>query len=513
VRALLSVSDKTGIAELAQGLVVLGWEVIATGNTARAITSAGIPVTEVSEVTGFPEILDGRVKTLHPAIHGGLLARSDDERHTIELSQHGIAPIGLVASNLYPFAKTIADPSASFADIVEQIDIGGPAMVRAAAKNHASVLIVTEPGDYPLVLNALRDDTVTSELRRSLAAKAFAHTATYDALIAGYFQSSDAHAPAFPAELAVGLQRARTLRYGENPHQEAAAYWRLTAGVKTPGLLAAEQLGGKELSFNNFLDGDAAWRAASIGREPTVAIVKHLIPCGLASRASAHDAFMDALAGDPVSAFGGIVASNREIDVATAREMTKVFFEIVIAPAFTPEALEVLHKKKNLRLLRLAPWSAPEHPALDLRAITGAVLAQQPDITPDDASGWTVATKRQPTRAEMDDLRFAWSAIRFVKSNAIVLVKDRAIIGVGAGQPNRVESVAIAARKADERAQGAVLASDAYFPFADGVETAIEAGITAVIQPGGSIRDGEVIAAADSAGIAMVMTGERHFLH
>lgn len=513
MRALLSVSDKTGIADLAAGLSALGWELVSTGNTARTIAAAGIPVTEVASVTGFPEILDGRVKTLHPAIHGGLLARTDLPSHLAELDAHAIVPIGLVASNLYPFARTAADPDASFADIVEQIDIGGPAMVRAAAKNHESVLVVTDPADYPAVLDALRHAAVTSDLRRELATKAFAHTATYDALIAAFFQVRTSDPPRFPDELAIGLHKVHGLRYGENPHQIAAAYRRLRPGPPVMGMLDAEQLGGKELSFNNYLDADAAWRSASIADEPSVAIVKHLIPCGLATRNSVREAFQAALASDPVSAFGGIVAANHPVDEAAARQMAGTFFEIVIAPEFSAGALALLRKKKNLRLLKIAPYAPDTHPALELRGITGGLLVQQPDVAADDPAQWTVATKRQPTEAEWTDLRFAWSAVRFVKSNAIVFVRDRAVVGVGAGQPNRVESVAIAARKAGERATGAALASDAYFPFADGVETAIAAGVTAVIQPGGSIRDGEVIAAADVAGIAMVMTGTRHFLH
>lgn len=512
MRALLSVSDKTGIVDLARALAGLGWELVSTGNTARAIADAGIPVTEVATVTGFPEILNGRVKTLHPAIHGGILARMDLPSHQAELGAHRIEPIGLVVANLYPFEKTAADPGATFDDVVEQIDIGGPAMLRAAAKNHASVLVVTDPGDYQPVLDALRTNRVSPAFRRSLAARAFAHTAAYDALIAAYFQEH-AEAPLFPEELSIGLRKAHSLRYGENPHQPAAAYWRMQPGPPVGSLLAAEQLGGKELSFNNYLDADAAWRAASISAAPTVAIVKHLIPCGLSTRESVEAAFRAALAGDPVSAFGGIVASNQTVDEGAAKAIAQTFFEIVIAPAFDDGALTVLRKKKNLRLLQLPPYAADSQSALDLRSITGGVLVQRPDIAGDDPAQWTVATQREPTAREWNDLRFAWAAVRYVKSNAIVLARDQAIVGVGAGQPNRVESVAIAARKAGERAHGAALASDAYFPFADGVETAIAAGVTAVIQPGGSIRDSEVIAAADAAGIAMVMTGTRHFLH
>lgn len=513
MRALLSVSDKTGIIDLARGLLDLGWELLSTGNTAKTIADAGLAVTQVSTITSFPEILDGRVKTLHPVIHGGILARTDLEAHRAQLDEHGIVPIGLVVSNLYPFAKTVANPTASFDDVIEQIDIGGPAMVRAAAKNHGSVLIVTEPADYELVLNALKANVVTPALRRALAAKAFAHTAAYDALIAAYLRESDASELAFPHELTIGLEWARGLRYGENPHQAAAAYRRPSPGKPATGLLDAEQLGGKELSFNNFLDGDAAWQAASISSAPTVAIIKHLIPCGLASRETVANAFEAALAGDPVSAYGGIVASNQRIDESAAHGIAETFFEIVIAPGFSAAALAILRRRKSLRLLQLAPYVSPVQPALDLRVISGGVLVQQPDHARDEPESWSVATRRHPTEAEMVDLRFAWSAVRFVKSNAVVLVKDRAIVGVGTGQPNRVESVAIAAKKAGGRAKGAVLASDAYFPFADGVEAAIRAGVTAVIQPGGSIRDKDIIAAANNGGISMLMTGRRHFLH
>lgn len=513
MRALLSASDKTGIVALAKGLARLGWELVSTGNTAGTIAAEGIAVTEVSTITGFPEILDGRVKTLHPAIHGGILARPDLANHTAQLDRHHISPIGLVVSNLYPFARAAANSAASFEDVIEQIDIGGPAMVRAAAKNHASVLVVTDPADYASVLEALASDAVTPELRRALATKAFAHTAAYDALIAAFLAEHSSGISQFPEELTIGLRKARDVRYGENPHQTAAAYLRLRPGVPTKGLLDAEQLGGKELSFNNYLDADVAWRAISVATEPTVAIVKHLIPCGLAVRSSTRDAFLAALAGDPVSAFGGIVACNHTVDDTAAREIARTFFEMVIAPAFTDGARAALRTKKNLRLLRLAPYTPERNPALELRGITGGMLVQQPDLAHDEPNDWTVATRRHPTDAEWRDLRFAWAAVRFVKSNAIVIAKNRAIVGVGAGQPNRVESVAIAAGKAGDRARGATLASDAFFPFADGVETAIGAGVTAVIQPGGSVRDSEVIAAANAAGVAMVLTGTRHFLH
>jgi len=514
MRALLSVYDKSGVVELARGLVDLGWDVVSTGGTLRAIVAADVPATAVADVTGFPEILDGRVKTLHPAIHGGLLARRDDPGHMSELDRHGIVSISLVAANLYPFAATVRDPAVALDDAVEQIDIGGPALIRAAAKNFAAVTVLTDPTDYTTALNALRAGDVSVERRRTLAAKAFAHVSAYDAVVAEYLRSGEEER--FPAELTFAGRKAQDLRYGENPQQRAAAYRRLVAGPSPPGVLDAIQLSGKELSFNNLLDADAAWAATRAFGEPTVAIVKHTIPCGLATRQTLTDAFAAALAGDPVSAFGGIVALNREVDGETARRMADTFFEVVIAPAFAAEARETLGRKKQLRLLRLDPGQqSNDRPrqSLDVRPIAGGLLVQDADDARDDPASWRVVTRRAPTESEWADLRYAWEAARHVKSNAIVLVKDRAVVGVGSGQPNRLESVAIAARKAGDRAAGAALASDAFFPFADGVETAAAAGVAAIAQPGGSIRDEEVIAAADAAGLAMVFTGVRHFRH
>ena len=511
MRALLSVYDKTGIGALGAGLAALGFEIVSTGGTQAALEAAGVPVTPVSDVTGFPEILEGRVKTLHPRIHGGLLARHDDPMHMGALEFHEIAPIDLVAANLYPFAATVAGRDVPLAQALEQIDIGGPAMIRAAAKNFSGVVVLTDPADYDAVLDDLRAGGPSDERRRALAAKAFAHTAAYDAVVAEYLRQPGA----WPDEVAFAGRIERPLRYGENPRQRAAAYRRLRAGKPTPGILDAEQIGGKELSFNNLLDADAAWSAVQGLANPAVAIIKHTIPCGLAEREELANAFDEALRGDPVSAFGGIVALNRRVDGETARQLAEVFFEVVVAPGFGDEALRELGKKKNLRLLAMPSASRTLAGAgdWDVRPIVGGWLVQTPDTEPADRGAWRVVTAREPDARELDDLSFAWHAVRHVKSNAIVLARDRALIGVGSGQPNRVESVRIAVNKAGERAAGSVLASDAFFPFPDGLEAAIEAGVTAVIQPGGSVRDDEVIAAADRSGIAMVFTGTRHFRH
>jgi phosphoribosylaminoimidazolecarboxamide formyltransferase / IMP cyclohydrolase len=513
MRALLSVYDKTGIAALGHGLVDLGYEVISTGGTLAALQAAAVPVTAVSDVTGFPEILDGRVKTLHPRIHGGLLARRDDPAHMSALEAHQISPIDVVAANLYPFAETVARPGVSLADALEQIDIGGPAMIRAAAKNFPGVVVLTDPADYTSALEDLRHGRLSAERRRALAAKAFAHTAAYDAVVAEYLRDPQD----WPREVTFAGRLTRTLRYGENPQQRAAAYQRLQAGEPAQGVLEAEQLAGKELSFNNLLDADAAWNAVRGLTQPAVAIVKHTIPCGLSERTDLATAFDEALRGDPVSAFGGIVALNHPVDGETARRMAEIFFEVVVAPGFDDETRETLGKKKALRLLRMPTPSASTadgtSSSWDVRPIAGGLLVQTPDCAPADASSWRVVTAREPGSQEMADLAFAWHAVRHVKSNAIVLARDRAVTGVGSGQPNRLESVRIAVDKAGDRAAGSVLASDAFFPFPDGLEAAIAAGVTAAIQPGGSVRDEAVIAAADRAGLAMVFTGTRHFRH
>lgn len=513
MRALLSVSNKDGLLDFARGLVELGCDIISTGGTERTLREAGVPVTPVSTVTGFPEILDGRVKTLHPAIHGGLLARRNVPEHMAALEGHGITPIDLVAINLYPFAETIARDGVTLEEATEQIDIGGPAMIRAAAKNFASVTVVVDPADYATVLAELRAGQIGSERRRALAARAFAHVAAYDTLIADYLRGAPASAE-FPEQFTVGGEKVQDLRYGENPHQRAAAYKRLSAHGGPSGILDGEQLHGKELSFNNLLDADAAWSAIRAFEAPAVSIIKHTIPCGLAVRPNLADAFAKALEGDPVSAFGGIVALNRPVDDETAKHMAEVFFEVVIAPGFTEGAIETLGKRKNLRLLRMpertvnsdaSPW--------DVRVITGGLLVQDADTRPDATDQWRVVTKRQPSEQEWRDLRFAWKVARHVKSNAIVIAKDESLLGVGSGQPNRLESVRIASKLAGEAAQGAVLASDAFFPFPDGVEAGLRAGVTAIVQPGGSVRDEAVIAAADAAGATMVFTGTRHFRH
>ncbi|MEA2582835.1 MAG: phosphoribosylaminoimidazolecarboxamide formyltransferase / cyclohydrolase [Thermomicrobiales bacterium] len=516
MRALLSVYDKTGIVEFARKLIGAGWEIVSTGGTLSALRAAGIPALAVAEVTGFPEILDGRVKTLHPKIHGGLLARRDLPDHVSALDAHEIVPIDLLAVNLYPFEETVRDPGSAEIDAVEQIDIGGPAMLRAAAKNFAGVIVLTDPEDYGAVADEIEAGTVAPERRRALAAKAFAHVSAYDALVAAYLRADQQSGAEWPHEISFAGRQVQTLRYGENPQQRGAAYRRLTVGPSPTGVLDAQQLSGKELSFNNLLDADAAWGAIRGLNDPAAAIVKHTIPCGLATRPELVDAFALALAGDPVSAFGGIVALNRVVDDETATRLAETFFEVIIAPGFDEHALARLSHKKQLRLLVMP--DADENLDVgtgvpDVRPIRGGFLIQDGDDQPTDVAAWRTVTKRSATESECADLRFAWEAVRHVKSNAIVLVKDRAIIGVGSGQPNRIESVMIAVKKAGERATGAVLASDAFFPFADGLEAALAAGVTAAVQPGGSVRDDEVIAAADRAEAAMLFTSVRHFRH
>jgi phosphoribosylaminoimidazolecarboxamide formyltransferase/IMP cyclohydrolase len=510
MRALLSVYDKTGLVAFARGLASLGFEIVSTGGTKSAIAAAGIPVMAVSEVTGFPEMLEGRVKTLHPMIHGGILARRDVAGDVEALARHGITPFDLVAVNLYPFEATVAAPGVTMAEAVEQIDIGGPAMLRATAKNFRFVLPVCDPGDYPAILDGLSAGEIGLARRQALAAKAYAHTAAYDAAVAEWLRDPDA---GWPSEIAVAGRKTQDLRYGENPHQRAAAYRRVTAGGGPAGLLDAEQLAGKELSFNNLLDADAAWGAIRGFTDPAICIVKHTIPCGLAERATAAEAFDAALAGDPVSAFGGIVASNRPVDGAMAAAIADRFFEVIVAPGFDEAALDALGRKRALRLLRMPEAAAGGRAVPDFRAIAGGLLVQDADTIADDPGAWRVVSKRQPDAAELANLAFAWRAVRAIKSNGIALAADRALVGAGSGQPNRLESVRIALRVAGDRARSAALASDAFFPFADGVEAAIAGGVTAVIQPGGSVRDDEVIAAADAAGIAMVLTGRRHFRH
>lgn len=510
-RALLSVSDKTGLVEFARGLVDLGWELISTGGTAQTLTEAGLPVTPVAAVTGFPEILDGRVKTLHPRIHGGILARPTPE-HREQLQEQGIRPIDLVVVNLYPFRETIARPGVTPEEAIEKIDIGGPAMVRAAAKNHERVTVVVDPASYSGVLAELREQgAVSPATRRRLAAAAFAHTAAYDAAIAAYFQRLIRPEESFPANFILNGEKVQDLRYGENPHQ-GAAFYRLPS--PPPGSLAgARQLQGKELSYNNLMDLDAAWNLACDFKEPVVAIIKHTNPCGVARAATPAAAYRLAYAADPVSAFGGIVACNRPVDGEMAGAMAEIFLEAVIAPFFTPEALAILKSKPNLRLLAAGEKAGYRTQEYQVRPVSGGFLVQEPDYHILDPEHLKVVTTRKPEAGEMEDLRFAWQVVKHVKSNAIVVAKDSVTLGVGAGQMNRVGAARIALEQAGARAKGAVLASDAFFPFSDTVEQAAAAGIAAIIQPGGSIRDEESIKAADAAGIAMVFTGVRHFRH
>ena len=526
-RALLSVSDKAGLADLGRALAERGVELVSTGGTAKALREAGLAVKDVSDLTGFPEMMDGRVKTLHPTVHGGLLALRDNPEHVAAMEAHGIGAIDLVVVNLYPFEATVAK-GADRAEVIENIDIGGPSMVRSAAKNHGFVTILTDPADYATLLAEIdaNGGATTQAFRTRMAGKAYARTAAYDAAIASWFAFSPAASDEptlFPETLPMALKRADTLRYGENPHQSAAIYVPQVAG--TAGVPQARQLQGKELSYNNLNDADAALELAAefAGQEPAVVIVKHANPCGAAQGGSLLAAWEAALACDSVSAFGGIVAVNTELDAATAAAISAIFTEVVIAPSVSDEAREIFAKKKNLRLLECGALPAPRRGGLALKTIAGGVLIQSRDngaITADDLK---VVTKRAPTEQELKDCLFAWTVARHVKSNAIVYAKDGATAGIGAGQMNRRDSARIAAIKAKEAAEtygwdvprtvGSAVASDAFFPFADGLISAAEAGATAVIQPGGSIRDDEVIAAADAAGLAMVFTGMRHFRH
>ena len=503
-RALLSVYDKTGLIEFGQGLSRLGFELVASGGTARALSGAGLPVTQVDQVTGFPEILGGRVKTLHPAIHGGILARRTPE-HLAELAAHGIAPFDVVICNLYPFASTVSRPGVTEAEAVEEIDIGGVALLRAAAKNFESVAVVCDPGDYPAVLAALGGGGIGPDERRGLALKAFRHTAAYDAAIATWLTGRVEADQAFPLVLNLAAERVQMLRYGENPHQRGAFYrW---AGAPT----LFEQLLGKELSYNNIIDLDAAWAMPQEFAEPALVIIKHTNPSGLATAASLVEAYRLALACDPVSAYGSIIATNREAGRDLVEEIGSLFVEVLVAPAYTPEALAWLAEhKKNCRVMLARPGGDD---ALVMRSVRGGLLVQTPDRVIADESAWRVVTRRAPTEEERRSLAFAWRAVKHVKSNAIVLAQGTATVGVGAGQMNRVDSVYLAARRAGERARGAVMGSDAFFPFTDGIEAAAAAGVTACIQPGGSLRDDDAIAAADRTGMAMIFTGERHFRH
>lgn len=508
-RALISVSDKTGVVEFAQGLAKLGWEIVSTGGTFKTIKNAGVEAIYVSEVTGFPEILGGRVKTLHPKIHGGILALRTEE-HLKELQQQGITPVDLVAVNLYPFRQTVSREGVTLAEAVENIDIGGPAMIRAAAKNHQYVIVVVNPERYPAILEALQAGDAGAELRLALAQEAFTHTAHYDAAIAEYLRSLT-DGERFPREMTLAFDLVGGLRYGENPHQKAAFYRDLrTLG---PCVANAEKLQGKELSYNNILDINAAFELVREFDTPTVVIVKHNNPCGVAQAAAVDEAYRLAFETDPVSAFGGIVAVNRDVDRAAAEEMVKIFLEAIIAPDFLPDALEVLTQKKDLRLLKTGSLHGRTADWLDLRKVNGGLLVQEVDRKVAVRDALKVVTKRAPTPDEIEELLFCFTVVKHVKSNAIVVSKNRRVLGVGAGQMNRVGSARIALGQAGEKARGAVLASDAFFPFPDTAIEAAKAGITAIIQPGGSLKDQDSIKVADEHQMAMVFTGMRHFRH
>ncbi|RSM54136.1 bifunctional phosphoribosylaminoimidazolecarboxamide formyltransferase/inosine monophosphate cyclohydrolase [Amycolatopsis sp. WAC 01376] len=509
-RALIGVSDKAGLLELATGLHAAGVEIVSTGGTAKVIANAGVPVTPVEQVTGFPESLDGRVKTLHPRVHAGLLADRDRPEHVEQLKQLDIAPFDLLVVNLYPFTQTVAS-GASPEDCVENIDIGGPAMVRAAAKNHNSVAVVVDPSRYEWVLDRVAAGGFELADRKRLAAQAYAHTAAYDTAVASWF--ANVYAPAddsgFPDFTGASWERGDVLRYGENPHQKAALYkhWR-------PGLAHAEQLHGKAMSYNNYVDTDAARRAAYDFEAPAVAIIKHANPCGIAVGEDIAEAHRKAHACDPVSAYGGVIATNRPVSREAAEQISEVFTEVVLAPDFDAEALEILQRKKNVRLLKLPAITSPD--PIEFRPISGGMLVQTVDTIAaegDDPANWTLATGAPADERTLADLEFAWRSLRAVKSNAILLANDGATVGVGMGQVNRVDSSRLAVSRAGDRAKGSVAASDAFFPFPDGLEVLLEAGVRAVVQPGGSIRDAEVIAAAEAAGVTLYLTGTRHFAH
>jgi phosphoribosylaminoimidazolecarboxamide formyltransferase/IMP cyclohydrolase len=512
--ALLSVSDKTGLVDFAKALHARGVKLLSSGGTAKALSEAGVPVETVESYTGSPEVMGGRVKTLHPRVHGGILSRGEVDKG--DLARIGGREIDLVCVNLYPFEKTAADPKSSHEEIVENIDIGGPSMIRSAAKNHARVTVVCDPADYGSVLEAIaKDGAVPPERRAELAAKAFAHTAAYDAAISGYLSGREpSGAGAFPGYLTLPFERAYGLRYGENPHQQGAFY---VARDARPGSLArAESLGagGKELSFNNLVDVDAALDAVREFDRPAAVVVKHTNPCGVAVAEALDVAYKTARDADALSAFGGIVALNREVDEGTARLLVETFLECVVAPSFSAAALDVLRAKKNLRLLATHAWLGADHTALQFKRVGGGIVAQTRDASAaGEVTGGKVVSKRAPTAEELKSLEFAWRVCKHVKSNAIVLAHGERTVGVGAGQMSRVISVQIAYEKAGALAKGSVLASDAFFPFPDGLEAAAKAGVVAVAQPGGSVKDPDVIAAADAHGIALVMTGVRHFRH
>ncbi len=517
MRAILSVWDKTGLVDFARGLAALGVELYATGATQSTLEQAGVPVRSLTVLTGFPEILGGRVKTLHPAVHAGILARREPE-HLAELARHGFVPIDLVVVNLYPFAQTIERMEHRLEEALEHIDIGGPAMLRAAAKNFEHVIVVVDPRDYPWLLERLQQpEGLDLATRRRLAAKAFQHTAVYDTHVAGYLRGT---LDLFPDELTVAMRKVQDLRYGENPHQQAAFYVHTPSPQRGATLAGGQQLHGKVLSFNNLLDIDAALACVRDFAAPCAAIIKHGNPCGLACAETLLQAYQRAHAGDPVSAFGGAVGLNRVVDAATAQEISATFYEDIVAPGYEPEALALLRQKKNLRIFQVdfrpfEPQTLAINPTLhlDFKRVSGGFLVQTPDQVGEDEVTLRTVTEREPTLEELTDLLFAWRAVKHVKSNAIVLAKHLALVGVGAGQMSRVDAVKIAVLKAGPRAVGSVLASDGFFPKPDGVEVAAEAGVTAIIQPGGSIRDEEIIRVANRHHLAMVFTGRRHFRH
>jgi len=512
-RALISVSDKTGVVDMAKVLEALGAEILSTGGTAKALREAGVKVTDVAVYTGSPEILDGRVKTLHPKIHGGLLGRRSVPAHVEQMKQHDIGTIDVVVVNLYPFEATISNPNCHFDEAIENIDIGGPSMLRSAAKNHEDVLVVVDPADYQRVLDAVRENTVTRALRRELAMKVFQHTARYDSLIAGYLEKQvQGGEVKFPKILSMQYELAETLRYGENPHQQGAFYRERIS--HEPSVSRGKILHGKAMSYNNFLDANAALELAKEYDETAVAIIKHNNPCGVALGTSPVEAYVKARETDPISAFGGVIAFNRPVDLAAAKEITSTFVEVVIAPGFAEDALTELKRKKDLRLLDVGPLTNVKQEGYDLKKLVGGLIVQDRDLgTLPDLRALPVPTIRKPTDEEYAACAFAWKVCKHVKSNAIIYAKAGQTVGIGAGQMSRVDSVKLAAMKAQLPVKGCVMASDAFFPFRDGLDAAAQAGITAVIQPGGSIRDAEVVKAADEHGMAMIMTGMRHFRH
>ncbi len=513
-KALISVSDKTGIETMAKGLVGLGADILSTGGTAKMLQDAGVEVTEVARYTGFPEIMNGRVKTLHPKIHGGLLGRRSVEAHMQQMNEQGIAPIDVVVVNLYPFEATVAKPGCTFEEAIENIDIGGPSMLRSAAKNHEDVLVIVDPQDYSRTLEALQSGTVSLSLRRELAKKVFFHTARYDSLIANYLQAQLAESPEqkFPTLFSMMYEKVDDLRYGENPHQSGAVYQEKQA--KEPSVCQATQLHGKAMSYNNYLDANSALELAKEFDDTAVVIVKHNNPCGVALGETAVEAYVRARETDPVSAFGGVIACNRDVDIAMAKEVTSTFVEVLVAPSFSEEALTELQRKKDLRVLAVGSLASTQQDTLDVKKIVGGLLVQDRDLgSLRELGDLTIPSQRQPTHEEYQACDFAWKVCKHVKSNAIVFATAQQTVGIGAGQMSRVDSVKLATIKANLPIKGCVMASDAFFPFRDGIDAAVSAGITAVIQPGGSIRDKEIIQAVDEQQVAMILTGMRHFRH